>query len=119
MMWAASVNWTLFTDIPSPAQYVMLNGTIGYIFLRQLRPTDLLKPRANAPAWQVGHHDKILRNAYCVFQYSVKETRQRLCGEQVEPCRCLLPLSKHLPIGLAVGIKPIIFALLPRGFQVW
>jgi hypothetical protein len=32
MMCAATVNWTLLTDIPSPAQYVMLNGTIGYIF---------------------------------------------------------------------------------------
>src|SRR5262249_36253655 len=29
-MCAATVNWTLFTDIPSPAQYVMLKGTIGY-----------------------------------------------------------------------------------------
>src|SRR5260370_39153019 len=32
MMGAATVNWTLFTDTPSPPQYVMLNGTIRYIF---------------------------------------------------------------------------------------
>src|SRR5215469_11282511 len=29
MMCAATANWTLFTDMPSPAQYVMLKGTIG------------------------------------------------------------------------------------------
>jgi hypothetical protein len=33
MMCAATVNWTLFTDIPSPTQYVMLNSTIGYTLL--------------------------------------------------------------------------------------
>src|SRR5882762_4030453 len=45
MMCAATVNWTLLTDIPSLVQYVMPNGTIGYIlFLRQVRATDLLKP---------------------------------------------------------------------------
>src|SRR5215472_5112297 len=32
MMWAATVNWTLLTDITSPAQYVMLNSTFGYTF---------------------------------------------------------------------------------------
>src|SRR6266852_2004149 len=31
MMCAATVNWTLFTDIPSPTHYVMLNSTISYI----------------------------------------------------------------------------------------
>src|SRR5882724_4638222 len=33
MMCAATVNWTLLTDVTSPAQYVMLNSTIGYTFL--------------------------------------------------------------------------------------
>src|SRR5258706_1635099 len=30
MMCAATVNWTLVTDITSPAHYVMLKSTIGY-----------------------------------------------------------------------------------------
>src|SRR6266436_4613901 len=30
MMCAATVNRTLFTDMPSPTQYVMTNSTIGY-----------------------------------------------------------------------------------------
>jgi len=29
-MCTATANWTLFTDIRSPAEYVMLKGTIGY-----------------------------------------------------------------------------------------
>src|SRR5215469_903001 len=29
-MCAATVNWTFFADIASPAQYVMLKGTFGY-----------------------------------------------------------------------------------------
>src|SRR5271170_1892476 len=33
MMCAATVNWTLLADMLSPAQYVMLNSTIGYNFL--------------------------------------------------------------------------------------
>src|SRR5690349_9003245 len=50
MMCAATVNWTLFTDIPSPAPYVMLNSTIGYIFfcmksLKALKPIGLLRHR--------------------------------------------------------------------------
>jgi hypothetical protein len=32
MMCAATVNWTLFTDITSPAHYVMLKSTISYTF---------------------------------------------------------------------------------------
>jgi hypothetical protein len=38
-MCAAIANWTLFTDIPSPAQYVMLNSTIGCIPLGALAQT--------------------------------------------------------------------------------
>src|SRR6266567_698744 len=30
IMCASTGNWTLFTDITSPAHYVMLKGTIGY-----------------------------------------------------------------------------------------
>jgi hypothetical protein len=30
MMCAATANWTLFTDILSPVEYVMLKDTIGY-----------------------------------------------------------------------------------------
>src|SRR5580765_4619741 len=32
IMCTATVNWTLFADMTSPAQYVMLNCTIGFIF---------------------------------------------------------------------------------------
>jgi len=60
----------------------------------------------------------ILQNAYCVFQHSVKPTRQkRLRGEQEEPYRRLLLLPKHLPVGLAIGIKAVMFTALPSGFQ--
>jgi hypothetical protein len=38
MMCVATANWTLFTDIPSPAQYVMLNSTIGCIFAEWKQP---------------------------------------------------------------------------------
>src|SRR4029077_12629487 len=60
----------------------------------------------------------ILQNAYCVFQHSVKPTRQkRLRGEQEEPYRRLLLLPKYLTVGLAIGIKAIMFTAFPSGFQ--
>src|SRR5579862_7985257 len=38
-MCAATVNWTLFTDISSPANYVMLNSTISCIFFASKVPS--------------------------------------------------------------------------------
>src|SRR6266404_160490 len=58
MMCAATVNWTLLTDIRSPAQYVMLNSTIGYTFFWSQVPAirflnnpqnDLNEPRDQVP----------------------------------------------------------------------
>src|SRR6266404_2404367 len=43
--------------------------------------------------------------------------KKRLCGEQVEPCRRLFLLPKHLPVGLAIGIKAIMFTAFPSGLQ--
>src|SRR5260370_22434656 len=43
--------------------------------------------------------------------------KKRLCGEQQGPYRRLLLLSKHLPVGLAIGIKAIMFTPFPSGFQ--
>src|SRR6266478_3658455 len=37
--------------------------------------------------------------------------------QQGEPYRRLLLLPKHLPVGLAVGIKAIMFTPFPSGFQ--
>src|ERR1700719_4677871 len=42
MMCAATENWTLFTDMTSPAHYVMLKSTIGCTFL--LPSAGLLNP---------------------------------------------------------------------------
>src|SRR5215813_8529838 len=37
-MCVATVNWTLLTDISSPAEYVMLNSTIGYTSFASITP---------------------------------------------------------------------------------
>jgi hypothetical protein len=57
MMCAATLNWTLFTDIPSPVRYVMLKGTIGYTSLvPRCQPSDSVnnpQNESNEPRDQV------------------------------------------------------------------
>src|SRR5439155_16523568 len=52
------------------------------------------------------------------FFISVKPTRpNRLCGKASGALWPLLLLPKHLPVGLAIGIKAIMFTPFPSGFQ--
>jgi hypothetical protein len=43
--------------------------------------------------------------------------QKRLCGQQAEPNHRLFLLPKHLPVGLTIGIKAIMFTPFPSGFQ--
>src|SRR5882724_4207581 len=59
------------------------------------------------------------RNRYRVFQHSVKTARPKNdpADGTGEPCRRLVLLPKHLPVGLAIGIKAALFTPFPSGFQ--
>jgi hypothetical protein len=78
-MCAATVNWTLFTDMPSLAHYVMLKSTVGY--------TSFV-PRCQLFRFLSNPRNDLTQTAMCRFG-AAKEGEERLCplsvSASVEP----------------------------------
>jgi hypothetical protein len=112
-----------------PSRAITVDAMPGLAYLQNALGAGAFKAavggaRINLPGWleiaSIGQRRPatIRIDAYRFFNILLSPADQRrLCEQLGEPKRCLFLLPKHLPVGLSIGRKAIVFTTLASAFQ--